>query len=61
MSDKNPYYSIPKALGEPRIEIDMLPSAVDMSDLVELREYIERPNLGGILPASSRAIDRADA
>jgi hypothetical protein len=41
MSDKNPYYNIPKALGEPREEIDMLPSP-DLSAMIELRERIER-------------------
>ena len=42
MSDKNPYYSIPKALGEPREEIDVLPTCPDMSVMIDLRARIER-------------------
>ena len=39
MSDKNPYYSIPKALGEPTEEISLLP--VDPA-LIELRDLYEQ-------------------
>ena len=42
MSDKNPYYSIPKALGEPVEEIKMLPPDPDMLLMIELRERMER-------------------
>lgn len=42
MSDKNPYYSIPKALGERTEEIEMLPLHPDMSMMIELRERIDR-------------------
>lgn len=39
MSDKNPYYSIPKALGEPREEICSLP-ALD-PNIAELTKMLE--------------------
>ncbi len=42
MSDKNPYYSIPKALGEPREEIDMLPTPEVTAALAKLSEDMER-------------------
>jgi ribosomal protein S27AE len=54
MSDKNPYYSIPKSLGEHIEEVEMLPVSPDMSMIIELRERMERQIMEvmfGTLPA----------
>lgn len=54
MSDKNPYYSIPKALGEPREEIDLLPPSEQAELLIELRDRIERQIMEAFCPPRSR-------
>jgi hypothetical protein len=54
VSDKNPYYSIPKALGASSDEIDMLPTCPDMSAMIELREYLERQILEAFCPPRQR-------
>ena len=60
MSDKNPYYSIPKALGEPREEIEMLPPiSPDVSIFAEFNEQIQRRILeafGASRPAPRTAL-----
>jgi ribosomal protein S27AE len=42
MSDKNPYYSIPKALGGHVEEVREFPTCPDMLLMIELRERMER-------------------
>ncbi len=54
MSDKNPYYSIPKALGEPSVEIDMLPPSPELSAMIELREKMERQIWEAFCPPARR-------
>lgn len=60
MSDKNPYYSIPKALGEPTIEIEMLPGSPDVAMLADLQMEIDRKILeafsGGYKPPRPTAL-----
>lgn len=42
MSDKNPYYSVPKALGEPKPEIEMLSSNEIMEELRLTLDELDR-------------------
>ncbi len=56
MSDKNPYYSIPKALGKPAKQIDLLPVDPAPMEMLKLREQFERDLYAAM---SSRAVDRS--
>lgn len=61
MSDKNPFYSIPKALGEPTVEVDMLPPSQEAVLMIELRERMERMILEAFCPPAYRHRQRPTA
>ena len=54
MSDKNPYYRIPKSLGEPVEEYSVIEPSLVMKEMIKLRDEMERQIMAAFMPVLPR-------